>query len=132
MSGTESVVVGGGCFWCTEAVFQRVEGVVSAVPGYAGGHVPRPTYEQADWVATREAFEEHRFQGHERVAHEEVLHIRAGVGAAPGDAVVPADAPRIEGLHGRSDVVPQAGIVERLPVRRTYSSRIIAAGGQEF
>lgn len=36
----------GGCFWCTEAVFQRVEGVIKATPGYTGGHVENPTYEQ--------------------------------------------------------------------------------------
>ncbi len=41
-----SIVLGGGCFWCTEAVFQRVEGVTRVVPGYAGGDVPDPTYEQ--------------------------------------------------------------------------------------
>ena len=42
----EEAVLGGGCFWCTEALFQRVEGVLSVEPGYAGGHVPRPTYAQ--------------------------------------------------------------------------------------
>jgi peptide-methionine (S)-S-oxide reductase len=37
---------GGGCFWCTEAVFQRVKGVETVVSGYAGGTVDNPTYEQ--------------------------------------------------------------------------------------
>lgn len=37
---------GGGCFWCTEAVFQVEPGVKSVVSGYAGGHVRHPTYEQ--------------------------------------------------------------------------------------
>ncbi|MDE1857419.1 MAG: peptide-methionine (S)-S-oxide reductase MsrA [Candidatus Micrarchaeota archaeon] len=46
MGRTEAIVFGGGCFWCTEAVFTMFEGVVSAVSGYAGGHVPNPTYEQ--------------------------------------------------------------------------------------
>jgi peptide-methionine (S)-S-oxide reductase len=44
-SKTESLVLGGGCFWCTEATFQLVPGVRSVVSGYAGGHTPRPTYE---------------------------------------------------------------------------------------
>ncbi|MCE9612670.1 MAG: peptide-methionine (S)-S-oxide reductase MsrA [Lentisphaerae bacterium] len=35
-----------GCFWCGEAVFQRVEGVVAVASGYQGGHVPNPTYKQ--------------------------------------------------------------------------------------
>lgn len=38
--------VAGGCFWCTEAIFQRLKGVSSALPGYSGGHVENPTYEQ--------------------------------------------------------------------------------------
>ena len=36
---------GGGCFWCTEAVFERIPGVKSVVSGYAGGSVPNPTYQ---------------------------------------------------------------------------------------
>ena len=38
-------VFGGGCFWCTEAVFGELRGVLSAMPGYTGGTVPDPTYE---------------------------------------------------------------------------------------
>ncbi|CAJ0794303.1 Peptide methionine sulfoxide reductase MsrA [Ralstonia condita] len=40
----ETAVLGGGCFWCLEAVFQQVQGVHSVVSGYAGGHVDRPSY----------------------------------------------------------------------------------------
>jgi peptide-methionine (S)-S-oxide reductase len=36
----------GGCFWCTEAVFQRVKGVLKVTPGYTDGHIENPTYEQ--------------------------------------------------------------------------------------
>lgn len=39
-------VFGGGCFWCTEAVFTMLKGIISVLPGYAGGSVPNPTYEQ--------------------------------------------------------------------------------------
>ena len=39
-------VLGGGCFWCLEALFQRVPGVLEVEPGYAGGSVADPTYEQ--------------------------------------------------------------------------------------
>ena len=42
---TEKATFGGGCFWCMEAVFERIPGVKSVVSGYAGGHVPNPTYE---------------------------------------------------------------------------------------
>ena len=42
----QSIVLGGGCFWCLEAAYQMVEGVTAVTSGYAGGHVPDPTYEQ--------------------------------------------------------------------------------------
>lgn len=42
----QTAVFGGGCFWCTEATFAELRGVISVAPGYAGGHVEHPTYEQ--------------------------------------------------------------------------------------
>lgn len=42
---TETAVFGGGCFWCTEAVFNSLKGIISATPGYSGGHVENPSYE---------------------------------------------------------------------------------------
>ncbi|MCP1116713.1 peptide-methionine (S)-S-oxide reductase MsrA [Robbsia andropogonis] len=42
---SEEAVLGGGCFWCTEAVFLQVDGVLTVESGYAGGHVSNPTYE---------------------------------------------------------------------------------------
>ena len=44
-SKTESATFGGGCFWCMEAVFQRVPGVIHSVSGYSGGKTENPTYE---------------------------------------------------------------------------------------
>ncbi len=43
---SESIVFGGGCFWCTEAVFRLFDGVTATMPGYAGGDTPDPTYGQ--------------------------------------------------------------------------------------
>lgn len=40
----QSIVLGGGCFWCLEASYQLVKGVVEVVPGYAGGNTKNPTY----------------------------------------------------------------------------------------
>src|SRR5579872_1588624 len=42
----ETATLAGGCFWCTEAIFKRLRGVNSATPGYSGGNVENPTYEQ--------------------------------------------------------------------------------------
>jgi peptide-methionine (S)-S-oxide reductase len=42
----EVATLGGGCFWCLEAVFEQLRGVERVVSGYAGGHVPNPTYRQ--------------------------------------------------------------------------------------
>lgn len=42
----ETAVFGAGCFWCVEAIYQRVTGVVAVESGYAGGHVENPTYNQ--------------------------------------------------------------------------------------
>jgi len=47
MASQQSIAtLGGGCFWCLEAVYQQLEGVERVVSGYAGGHVDNPTYEQ--------------------------------------------------------------------------------------
>ena len=46
MSDFRNATLGGGCFWCLEAVYQDVDGVASVVSGYAGGHVPNPSYRQ--------------------------------------------------------------------------------------
>lgn len=43
---TESATLGGGCFWCLEAVYERVEGVTGVRSGYAGGDKPEPTYQE--------------------------------------------------------------------------------------
>lgn len=42
--GTAYATFGGGCFWCVEAVFERMDGVLAVVSGYEGGHVENPTY----------------------------------------------------------------------------------------
>ena len=44
--GAEVATLGGGCFWCLEAVFEQLQGVERVESGYAGGTVPHPTYEQ--------------------------------------------------------------------------------------
>ncbi|MBC7921738.1 MAG: peptide-methionine (S)-S-oxide reductase, partial [Ferruginibacter sp.] len=51
----ETATFGNGCFWCTEAIFQDLNGVEKVVSGYAGGHVNNPTYEQVCSATTGHA-----------------------------------------------------------------------------
>ena len=46
MKNSETATFASGCFWCSEAIFERVKGVESVVSGYAGGKTPNPTYEE--------------------------------------------------------------------------------------
>jgi peptide-methionine (S)-S-oxide reductase len=62
----ETATLGGGCFWCLEAVYDEIEGVEDVVSGYAGGSVPNPTYEQ---VCS------------ERTGHAEVVQVKFDPGA---------------------------------------------------
>lgn len=46
MSKKEKALIGGGCFWCVEGVYNKVEGVLCAISGYAGGKLPNPNYDR--------------------------------------------------------------------------------------
>lgn len=52
---SETATFAGGCFWCTEAIFQRLKGVTSVLPGYAGGDVKNPSYDQVSMGNTGHA-----------------------------------------------------------------------------
>jgi len=51
----EAIILGGGCFWCIEAVFQNIEGVEEVVSGYAGGEIANPTYREVSSGRTSHA-----------------------------------------------------------------------------
>ena len=51
----DTATFGNGCFWCTEAIFQQVEGVIKVESGYSGGHVDNPTYRQVGTGTTGHA-----------------------------------------------------------------------------
>jgi peptide-methionine (S)-S-oxide reductase len=53
--GREIATLAGGCFWCLEAMYEQLKGVENVVSGYAGGHVPDPTYRQVSSGATGHA-----------------------------------------------------------------------------
>lgn len=51
----ETIVLAGGCFWCTEAIFKSLKGVSSAIPGYSGGDIDNPSYDQISMGNTNHA-----------------------------------------------------------------------------
>ena len=74
-SSIEEATLGGGCFWCTEAVFLKIEGVVDVKPGYSGGHVKNPTYQQVTTGETGHAeVVQIRFRP-EVISYREILEI---------------------------------------------------------
>lgn len=66
---------GGGCFWCTEAVFLDLQGVTAVVSGYAGGHVDDPTYEQVCTGKTGHAEVIQVTYDPARIAYEDLLRV---------------------------------------------------------
>lgn len=55
LNNLKTAVFAGGCFWCTEAVFQKLRGVFEVLPGYTGGDTENPTYEQVTTGTTNHA-----------------------------------------------------------------------------
>jgi len=71
----EKATFGGGCFWCIEAVYERIEGVKSVVSGYAGGSVPNPTYEQVSTGTTGHAEVVQVEWDPEKISYTEILDL---------------------------------------------------------
>ena len=71
----EFATLGGGCFWCTEAVFLEIEGVKKAVPGYSGGQVKNPSYQQVVSGTTGHAEVIQVSYDSEKITYREILEI---------------------------------------------------------
>nr|PZN85645.1 MAG: peptide-methionine (S)-S-oxide reductase [Pseudomonadota bacterium] len=71
----EVATFGSGCFWCTEADFDKVEGVVETISGYMGGTTPNPTYEQVSSGTTGHAEVLQLKYDPERVTYEQLLEV---------------------------------------------------------
>jgi peptide-methionine (S)-S-oxide reductase len=72
---TEVITLGAGCFWCTEAVFQQIPGVISVKPGYMGGKTTNPTYEDICTGTTGHAEVAQLTFDPQKVSLEKVLEI---------------------------------------------------------
>jgi peptide-methionine (S)-S-oxide reductase len=73
--GLERATFAGGCFWCLEPIFADLEGVKEVVPGYAGGHVAHPTYEQVCTGTTGHAEAVHITFDPSRIAYRDLLTV---------------------------------------------------------
>lgn len=70
-----TAVFGGGCFWCLEAIFSELQGVLEVVPGYSGGHLENPTYEQVCTDQTGHAEVVKITYNREVISYEDLLRI---------------------------------------------------------
>ncbi len=75
MESKQTAVFGGGCFWCTEAVFGELKGVISVMPGYAGGETKNPTYEQVSSGTTGHAEVIKIEYDPEKISYEDLLTV---------------------------------------------------------
>lgn len=71
----EKATFAGGCFWCVEAVLQRVDGVIAVIPGYIGGNTDNPTYEQICHGNTGHAEAVEVIYDPQCVSYEQLLNI---------------------------------------------------------
>lgn len=74
-SGEAVATLAGGCFWCTEAVYERMEGVGDVVSGYIGGHIPNPTYEMVCSKRSGHAEAVEIYYDPSKVKFEELLEV---------------------------------------------------------
>jgi peptide-methionine (S)-S-oxide reductase len=74
-ASAELATLGGGCFWCVEAVFERIDGVNTVVSGYAGGHSNNPTYEEVCRGATGHAEVVQINFDPEKISYDQILEI---------------------------------------------------------
>jgi peptide-methionine (S)-S-oxide reductase len=74
-SKTKTAVLGTGCFWCSEAIFKELKGVVSVMPGYTGGTVADPTYNQVCSGKTGHAEVSQVVYDPEQIGYDELLKV---------------------------------------------------------
>lgn len=70
---TELATLGGGCFWCTEAVYSQLPGILKIIPGYMGGHLPNPDYRSVCQGTTGHAEVIQLSYDPQKIAYEEIM-----------------------------------------------------------
>jgi peptide-methionine (S)-S-oxide reductase len=71
----ETATLAGGCFWCTEGVFQKIKGVKKIISGYAGGYIEKPSYEQVSSGITNHAESIQIVFDPEVISYKDILYI---------------------------------------------------------
>ncbi len=74
-AGAKTAVFAGGCFWCTESDFEKVDGVIEAISGYTGGHVKNPTYKQVSHGGTGHVESVKVIYDPGKVSYQELLEV---------------------------------------------------------
>src|SRR5687768_9504352 len=74
-TGLAIATFAGGCFWCTEAYFERLKGVEQVVSGYAGGEEQNPTYEQVSYGRTSHAEGVQVYYDPEQITYKQLLEV---------------------------------------------------------
>src|SRR5437773_7352159 len=72
---TETATFGTGCFWCTEAIYKELDGVISVMPGYSGGHTENPTYEEVCSGQTGHAEATQVVYDPSKISYDELLEV---------------------------------------------------------
>lgn len=72
---TQTATLAGGCFWCTEAIFKRLKGVLQVTPGYSGGKTKNPTYEEVSRGDTGHAESIQVTFDPDEISYEEILEV---------------------------------------------------------
>jgi len=75
MSSTETATFGTGCFWCTEAIYKELDGVISVMPGYSGGHTENPTYGEVCSGETGHAEATQVVYDPSKISYDELLEV---------------------------------------------------------
>ena len=126
---TEIATLGGGCFWCLEAVYQEMDGVSGIVSGYAGGHVANPTYDEVCGKGTGHAevvqvtFDPARVTYRDIVEvffaiHDPTTHNRQGNDVGPQYRSVIF-------THDEAQLVVATGIIAELAADSTFDAPIV-------
>ena len=119
----QAAVLAGGCFWCLEAAFEQLEGVLSVCPGYMGGPLPNPTYEAVCTGGTGHAEAVLVTYDPSVVRYDQLLQILFSVGADPTQ--LNRQGPD-RGTQYRSAIVPMSA--EQRAVATAYLAQMRRSG----